>query len=98
MGPHGYERGDLDRKAATIRMEIPGLLDPRVYRTEDSGFGWTVIRPDPVSVRVNDECGVVIGSIYRAQTWCTVVLPTGAQRRSVKCIDCGGILRCKAEV
>ena len=36
MGPQGYERGDLDRKAATIRMEIPGLLDPGVSRLAGS--------------------------------------------------------------
>jgi hypothetical protein len=98
MGPHGYERGDLDRKAATIRMEIPGLLDPRVSRTEDSGFGWTVIRLDPVSVRIDDEGSVVIGAVYRAQTGCTVVTPARAQRRRVKRIDGGGICRCEAEV
>ena len=77
--------------------EIPGLLDPRVSRTEDSGFDWKVIRLDPVSVRVNDE-GVVIGAVYRAQTGCTVVMPARAQRGCVKRIDCGGILRCKADV
>ena len=63
-----------------------------------SGFGWTVIRLDPVSVRINDEGGVVVGAVFRAQTGGTIVTPARAQRRRVKCIDCGGILRHKAEV
>jgi hypothetical protein len=63
-----------------------------------SGFGWTVIRLDPVSVRVNDEGGVVIGAVYRTQAGCTVVTPARAQRRRVKRIDGGDVRRCKAEV
>jgi hypothetical protein len=63
-----------------------------------SGFAWTVIRLDPVSVRVNDEGGVVIGAVFRTQAGCTVVTPARAQRGCVKRIDGGGIRRCEAEV
>jgi len=29
-----------------------------------SGFGWTAIRLDPVSIGIDDEGGVVIGAIF----------------------------------
>ena len=63
-----------------------------------SAFGWTVTRLDPVSVRIDDEGGVVVRAAYRAQTGGTIVVPASAQCRRVKCID-GGDVRCrKAEV
>jgi hypothetical protein len=63
-----------------------------------SGFGWTVIRLDPVSIRIDDEGGVVIGAVYRTQAGCTFVTPARAQRGCVKRIDGGGIRRREAEV
>ena len=63
-----------------------------------SAFGWTVTRLDPVSVRIDDEGGVVVRAAYRAQTGGTIVVPACGYRCRVKCIDGGGIRCCKAEV
>jgi hypothetical protein len=55
------------------------------------------MRLDPVSVRIDDEGGVVVGAVFRAQTGGTIVTPTRAQRRRMKHIDGGSIRRREAE-
>src|SRR5260370_25069871 len=55
-------------------------------------FAWTEISFDPVSVRIDDEGGVVIRSVHWPQTRPTVVPAARAQGRGVKCFDgrCAG--------
>src|SRR5262249_10809053 len=50
-------------------------------------FRRAVIRLDPVSIRIDDECGVIVEAVDRARTRRTVVLPARAQRCGVKGID-----------
>ena len=61
-------------------------------------FARAVVSFDPVSVRVNDEGGVVIRVIHRPQTGRAVVPTARAQRRRMKRIDGRGIRRRKAEM
>jgi hypothetical protein len=67
------------------RQQILAQCDHR--RQPSSGFAWTVIGLDPVSVRIDDEGSVIIRAVFRAQTRRAVVTPAGAQRSRVKCID-----------
>src|SRR5262249_17996379 len=50
-------------------------------------FGRAVIRLDPVSIRIDDEGGVIVGAVDRARTGRTVVLPARAPRCRVKGVD-----------
>ena len=43
-----------------------------------SAFGWTVTRLDPVSVRIDDEGGVVVRAAYRAQPGAPLSCPPAA--------------------
>jgi hypothetical protein len=43
-----------------------------------SGFGWTEICLDPISVWIDDEGGVVVGVVNRTQTGRTIVVPPAA--------------------
>src|SRR5215471_12296981 len=52
----------------------------------------------PVSVRIDDEGGVVIGAVHRPQTGRAVITPSSAQRCGVERVDGGCIWRCKAEM
>src|SRR5690242_7176576 len=54
-----------------------------------TGLAWTGIRLDAVSVWIDDEGGVAVG---------TIVMPARAHRRRMKCIYGGGIRCRKAEV
>ena len=63
-----------------------------------SPFARAVICFDPVSVGIDDEGGIIIVAVHRAQTGRAIVMPSRAQRRRVKRIDGGGIRRCKAEM
>ena len=74
---------DLRRQSIELRWQFEPPLS----------LARTVISFDPVSVRIDDEGGVVIGAIDWPQTGCAVVMPAYAQRRRVKRIDGIGI-RC----
>ena len=86
-----HEDGPRASLSATARTGVcsqnplGAAMTPAQYRNRlvgsigakgTSAFGWTVIRLDPVSVRIDDEGSVVIGTVNRAQTGRTVVLPT----------------------
>jgi hypothetical protein len=72
--------------ALTQAAAMPGRASDRDLITP-SPFAGPVISLDPISVRIGDEGGVVIGPIHRPQTGRAVVMPAGAQRRCVKRID-----------
>src|ERR1700728_4863291 len=44
-------------------------------------------RFDVVAIRIEHECTVVVGVIFRPQTWGAMVAPAGGERRAVKGID-----------
>jgi hypothetical protein len=61
--------GDGPRHSITLL--VVGLIGTK----GTSGFGGTVMRFDPVSVWIDDECSAVIGAVNRAQTGRTIVVP-----------------------
>jgi hypothetical protein len=63
-------------------------MKPRLH------FAWTEISFDPVSVRIDDEGGVVIRSVHWPQTRPTVVPAARPQSCGVKCFD-GRCARCR---
>ena len=51
------------------------------------GFPWTVIRFNSISVRIDDEGRVVVGTVLGPQARRAIVMPASEQRCRVKCVD-----------
>src|SRR5436190_22794376 len=81
-------------KGASVLISAGGLV--RV--SEDtldrrSGHRFVANRFDVVSVRTDDECGVVAPAVLRPTTRRTIVLAAGPQRRAIERVDLLPILR-----
>jgi hypothetical protein len=53
----------------------------------DSGLGFVTNRFDIVPVRTNDESGIVVRVVARAEPWRTVVFGTRLKRRAIESVD-----------
>jgi hypothetical protein len=56
------------------------------------GLGFVANRFDVVPVWTNDESGIVVRVIFRAQTWHTIVFATGLHSRAIESVDLLAIL------
>ena len=76
-------------RGATASGRIP-LVD--VPSMEGSSLGFVANRFDVVPVRTNDESGIVVDVVLRAQTRRTIVFATRLQSRAIESVDLLAIL------